>query len=139
MSRNDCVYCDRVSESVVWSDSHCRVLHVSDSSFSGFCRVVWNGHVAEFSDLDDAARIHMMKVVAGVERGLRVLLAPDKINLASLGNAVPHLHWHVIPRYRDDSHFPESIWGAAQREGSVKGLPHDFAARMKQELDAALA
>lgn len=139
MSQNNCVYCDRVSESVVWSDAHCRVLHVADTKFAGLCRVVWNRHVAEFSDLDDAARIHVMRVVASVEYGQRVLLAPDKINLASLGTAVPHLHWHVIPRYRDDSHFPEPIWGTPQRAGVVRALPDDFAAKMKQELDASLA
>lgn len=41
---------------------------------------------------------------------------PDKINLAQLGNMVPHLHWHLIPRYKDDTHFPESIWGMQQRK-----------------------
>ena len=48
---------------------------------------------------------------------------PDKINLASLGNMVPHLHWHVIPRFRDDRHFPEPIWGAPQRNGAVHAAP----------------
>jgi diadenosine tetraphosphate (Ap4A) HIT family hydrolase len=139
VSQINCVYCDRVSESVVWSDAHCRVIHVADAKFAGLCRVVWNRHVAEFSDLDETARIHLMKVVAGVEIGLRDLLRPDKINLASLGTGVPHLHWHVIPRYRDDSHFPEPIWGVAQRAGDVRGMPQDFAARMKQQLDEALA
>jgi diadenosine tetraphosphate (Ap4A) HIT family hydrolase len=139
MSENNCVYCDRTSEVVVWSDADCRVLHVTDSKFPGFCRVVWNSHVREFSDLDEAARIHLMRVVATVENGLRDLLTPDKINLASFGNAVPHLHWHVIPRYRDDSHYPESIWGAPQREGVARGLPHDFEATMKHELDTAFA
>jgi diadenosine tetraphosphate (Ap4A) HIT family hydrolase len=139
VSQHNCVYCDRVSETVVWSDAHCRVIHVADAKFAGLCRVVWNRHVAEFSDLDDTARIHLMRVVAGVETGLRDLLQPDKINLASLGTAVPHLHWHVVPRYRDDSHFPEPIWGAPQREGAVRGLPQDFASRMKQVLDEALA
>jgi diadenosine tetraphosphate (Ap4A) HIT family hydrolase len=139
MSQDNCVYCDRVSESVVWSDAHCRVIHVADAKFAGLCRVVWNRHVAEFSDLDESARIHLMKVVVGVEKGLRDLLQPDKINLASLGTGVPHLHWHVIPRYRDDSHFPEPIWGAAQRAGAARELPQDFAARMKQQLDEALA
>ena len=138
MSENRCVYCDRVSEAVLWSDGHCRVLHVPDSAFAGLCRVVWSSHVAEFSDLDDAARIHVMRVVAGVERGLRDLLAPAKINLASLGTGVPHLHWHVVPRYRDDSHFPEPIWGAAQRGGVVRALPDDFAAKMKRAIDAAM-
>jgi diadenosine tetraphosphate (Ap4A) HIT family hydrolase len=138
MGQNNCVYCNRAAESVVWSDAHCRVIQVTDAKFAGFCRVVWERHVAEFSDLDDAARTHVMRVVAGVEQGLRDLLAPDKINLASLGTLVPHLHWHVIPRYRDDSHYPEPIWAAPQRKGVVRALPHDFAARMKQALDRAL-
>ena len=139
MSQDNCVYCNATAESVVWSDACCRVLHVTDTTFAGFCRVVWGTHVAEFSDLDDAARTHVMRVVAGVEKGLRDLLAPDKVNLASLGNLVPHLHWHVIPRYRDDSHYPEPIWAAPQRVGVVRTLPRDFAARMKRALDRSLA
>ena len=89
--------------------------------------------------LENEERDVVMRVVAGVEKGLRDLLAPDKVNLASLGNLVPHLHWHVIPRYRDDSHFPEPIWAAPQRVGVARSLPHDFAARMKRALDRALA
>jgi diadenosine tetraphosphate (Ap4A) HIT family hydrolase len=55
-----------------------------------------------------------------VEAALREIMAPDKINLASLGNVVPHLHWHVIPRYRDDKHFPEPIWGQARRDAAPR-------------------
>jgi diadenosine tetraphosphate (Ap4A) HIT family hydrolase len=54
--------------------------------------------------------------VFAVESVLREQLDPHKINLASLGNVVPHLHWHVIPRYTDDPHFPQPIWSNAQRE-----------------------
>lgn len=61
-----------------------------------------------------------MDVVLATERAVRRVVQPDKINLASFGNVVPHLHWHVIPRWRDDSHFPESIWGKAQRAGAVR-------------------
>jgi diadenosine tetraphosphate (Ap4A) HIT family hydrolase len=57
----------------------------------------------------------LMDVVFATERALRRIMQPDKINLASLGNVVPHLHWHVIPRWRDDSHFPAPIWAAATR------------------------
>jgi diadenosine tetraphosphate (Ap4A) HIT family hydrolase len=138
MIRADCVYCTRTAETVVWSDPRCRVLHVAGSDFAGLCRVVWNRHVAEFSDLDAAEREHLMRVVAGVEAGLRDLLAPDKINLASLGTGLPHLHWHVIPRYRDDSHFPEPIWAAPQRVATVRELPPDFAPRMQRAVDAAV-
>lgn len=68
-----------------------------------------------------------MDVVLATERALRRVVQPDKINLASFGNAVPHLHWHVIPRWRDDSHFPESIWSAAQRAGAVRAGPGNAA------------
>ena len=37
---------------------------------------------------------------------------PDKMNLASLGNLVPHLHWHVIPRFENDPHLSAAIWAA---------------------------
>jgi diadenosine tetraphosphate (Ap4A) HIT family hydrolase len=47
---------------------------------------------------------------------LRDALAPTKINLAALGNMVPHLHWHVIARFDWDSHFPQPIWGTRQRD-----------------------
>jgi diadenosine tetraphosphate (Ap4A) HIT family hydrolase len=67
------------------------------------------------TDLDPGSRRHLMHVVVAVEAALRSLLAPDKINLAALGNMVPHLHWHVIARFDWDSHFPQPIWGNRQR------------------------
>jgi diadenosine tetraphosphate (Ap4A) HIT family hydrolase len=54
-------------------------------------------------------------VLAILERCLRQHVSPDKINLASLGNQVPHLHWHVIARFAWDSHFPAPVWAAPIR------------------------
>lgn len=72
-----------------------------------------------------------MAVVLTAERSLRALMNPDKINLASFGNVIPHLHWHIIARYVDDRHFPESIWGKAQRSGCVRAAPdHATLARL---------
>jgi hypothetical protein len=51
-----------------------------------------------------------MAAVRQVERVLRDTLTPDKVNVASLGNQVPHLHVHIVPRWRDDLTFPDSIW-----------------------------
>ncbi|HVP88222.1 MAG TPA: HIT family protein [Casimicrobiaceae bacterium] len=138
MPQAGCIFCNPTGETVLWSDAHCRVLHVSDAKFPGFCRVIWNAHVTEFTDLDEAARAHVMKVVALVEQALRKLLAPDKINLASLGNQTPHLHWHIIPRYRDDAHFPDPIWAAVKRPGVVRPLPSDFASSVRKTLETAL-
>jgi len=138
MSTATCIFCDPSGESVVWSDPRCRVLHVTDADFAGFCRVVWNEHVTEFSDLDETDRSHLMKIVAAVERSLRSMLSPHKMNIASLGNQTPHLHWHVIPRYRDDSHYPNAIWAAPQREARKRALADDFSARLRKAIESAL-
>jgi diadenosine tetraphosphate (Ap4A) HIT family hydrolase len=93
------------------------VVRVLDSpAFPAFYRVIWRAHVAEWSDLTPAERAVCMEAVAAVEQVLRAELKPSKINLASLGNLVPHLHWHVIARFDWDSHFPQTVWGAAQRQ-----------------------
>lgn len=81
----------------------------------GFYRVVWNDHVAEFSDLAEADQLLCLRAVSAVERVLREQLAPTKVNLAALGNMVPHLHWHVIARFAWDSHFPAPVWAPPQR------------------------
>jgi len=80
--------------------------------YPGFCRVIWRSHIGEMSDLAGPDRRHLMALVFATESALRRLYAPEKINLASLGNLVPHLHWHVIPRFRDDPNFPAPIWSA---------------------------
>ena len=49
-------------------------------------------------------------------------MAPLKVNVASLGNVVPHLHWHIIPRYADDAHFPAPVWAQAARQTSAAVL-----------------
>lgn len=128
-----CPLCETGSERILWQDAQCRVIAVTDADYPGFCRVIWNEHVAEMSDLPRQQRDHLMDVVYATERVLRELLAPHKINLASFGNLVPHLHWHVIPRHLDDRHFPQPVWAAAERQAAVRAMPDDAA------LAAALA
>jgi diadenosine tetraphosphate (Ap4A) HIT family hydrolase len=72
-------------------------------------------HIKEMTDLINSKRHELMGIVFMVESVLRENLNPDKINLATLGNITPHLHWHIIPRYRHDNHFPESIWSNSKR------------------------
>lgn len=123
---DDCELCQTPGGEVVWEDALCRVVRVGGAegaAFPGFCRVVWHAHVGEMSDLPAAERRHLMNVVFAVEAALRALTNPDKINLASLGNVVPHLHWHVIPRWRDDSHFPAPVWTEAKRATKAGGGP----------------
>jgi diadenosine tetraphosphate (Ap4A) HIT family hydrolase len=110
-----CELCSRTGGELLWQDERCRVVHVAEPGYSGFCRVIWETHVKEMTDLSDDDRLHLMEVVFAVESVIREQLEPDKMNLASLGNQVPHLHWHVIPRFRDDPHYPQPIWAPTLR------------------------
>lgn len=110
---------------------------MDDADHPAFTRVIWNAHVAEMSDLEAAARSELLDAVVRVESVQRAMLAPDKINLASLGNQVPHLHWHVIPRWRDDRHFPNPVWGAPRDD--ARGNAALRSAAVRSRLDAYLA
>jgi diadenosine tetraphosphate (Ap4A) HIT family hydrolase len=110
-----CELCESPGGTVLWRDALLRIVAVEGQDYPGFCRVVLERHVAEMTELADDEREAVMRAVFAVEAALRALMSPDKINLASLGNVVPHLHWHVIPRFRDDPHFPSAIWAAARR------------------------
>lgn len=114
----NCELCDQVGGAELWRSATCRVIRVNDPAYPGFCRVIWNVHVREMTDLEAGDRLALMRVVFAVEDVVRRLFSPDKINLASFGNVVPHLHWHVIPRWSDDRHFPEPIWGNVHRAGN---------------------
>jgi diadenosine tetraphosphate (Ap4A) HIT family hydrolase len=106
----------------VYRDGKLAIILVDDPAYPGFCRVIWNEHVKEMSDLAPADRMLLNDAVWNVELALRDVMAPSKINVASLGNMVPHLHWHVIPRFADDAHFPNPIWTDAVRQTEVPVL-----------------
>jgi diadenosine tetraphosphate (Ap4A) HIT family hydrolase len=114
-----CELCEQTGGELLWQNSSCRIVLVNDADYPDFCRVIWQNHVREMTDLSSADRAHFMSVVFIVEETLREIMNPHKINLASLGNQTPHLHWHVIPRFSDDKHFPNPIWGAVTRSKAV--------------------
>ncbi len=131
-----CELCEVPGGTLIWQSPLCRVVRVEDPAYPGFCRVILNRHVAEMTDLAPTEREALMRVVFAVEAALRALVAPEKVNLASLGNLVPHLHWHVIPRWRDDPCFPAPIWGIPQRPGAPRPAPS--VAALRDALDRAL-
>lgn len=126
MTTATCPLCRRpgaADPNLLWEDDRALVVLVDQSQaehvFPGYCRVVWHDHVAEMTDLSPAERAHLMDIVWDVEASLRAVLAPTKINLASFGNFVPHLHWHLIPRWQDDSYFPEAYWAAPPEKKEI--------------------
>ncbi|MDN5842259.1 MAG: HIT family protein [Alcaligenaceae bacterium] len=144
-----CPLCAPPGDEVLWQNECARVVRVDGTAQPGYTRVIWQSHVAEMTQLTPAKRQGLMDVVYLVEQIQRQELTPDKINLAALGNQVPHLHWHIIPRWRADSHFPEPIWHptppaervaawALQRPAIEALVPH-YHARLIEALSAHLA
>ena len=118
----NCELCTQDGGSVLYRDAQLRVVLVNtEPAYPAFCRVIWHAHVKEMSDLTPDEQTHLFNWLIRTEQALRSVLNPDKINLASLGNMTPHLHRHVIPRFRDDAHFPAPIWAGVQRAGEMHG------------------
>lgn len=136
MAEMVCPLCAEDGGALIWRGEHLRVIRAQEAGFPAFYRVVWNAHVAEFSDLSATERAYCMEAVALVEQALREHLAPTKVNLAALGNMVPHLHWHVIARFDWDSHFPSPVWAAAQRPSPV--AQEDAVRRLLPQVEASL-
>jgi diadenosine tetraphosphate (Ap4A) HIT family hydrolase len=132
MSASTCELCETAGGEVLHQAAQFRVVLVDDDNYPGFCRVIWRDHVKEVTDLPELDRMLLMDVLWQVEHVLREVMQPEKINLASFGNVVPHLHWHVIPRYTDDVHFPQPVWGQAQR------APQPASLQMRRERLGAL-
>jgi diadenosine tetraphosphate (Ap4A) HIT family hydrolase len=126
--------CGSAGGELLWQNELCRVVLVGDRDYPGFCRVILNRHVREMTDLDTATRERLMRVVYAAEQALRQLMQPAKINLASFGNMVAHLHWHVVARFSDDKHFPGSIWGEARRAGVPRPVDRDALLRTLRQL-----
>jgi len=136
-----CELCETDGGTLLWRDVQCRVVHVPEAGYPGFCRVIWRGHVREMSDLAREERLLLNEAVFRVEQAVREVMEPLKVNVASLGNVVPHLHWHIIPRYADDAHFPAPVWAQAVRQtddavlGARRALLPDLAAAIAKRFN----
>ncbi|MDD3603346.1 MAG: HIT family protein [Sulfurovum sp.] len=76
----------------------------------------------EMSEVPQEIKNEIYRLLDVIEKEMIAYYNPDKINIASFGNYLPHVHWHIMARFAQDSHFPEPMWGAKQRE-AVLQLP----------------
>ncbi len=134
MTISNCALCVPSASAILWQDNFCRVVLLGDADYPAYCRVELLAHIKEMTDLVPNERARMMKTVFAVEQALRDIFQPDKINLASLGNKTPHLHWHVIPRFEHDKHFPNSHWAEALREENPLPLDENSINMLKQKV-----
>ena len=110
-----CELCTEHHAREIWRCKEAYVIDASEAELPCFIRIVSTRHAAEMTDLPEHEQSLIFSLVLAAESAMRRTAAPDKVNLASLGNMVAHVHWHVIGRWRDDAFFPNSIWSSRLR------------------------
>jgi diadenosine tetraphosphate (Ap4A) HIT family hydrolase len=137
----ECIMCRR------WQDEpdlriieleHCFVQLNRDQFFPGYCFVITREHVTELFHLDRKSRQTIIEEVNRVAAALFQVYAPTKINYELLGNMVPHMHWHLVPRFSSDPLWPRPIWSEPHPDKLL--TPEQYSVeieRIRQTLDQA--
>jgi len=73
----------------------------------------------ELSDCDESSRTRLFEAMLVAEKAMLEFYKPTKINIASFGNYVPHVHIHVIARFEKDAFFPDSVWASPKRTSEL--------------------
>jgi diadenosine tetraphosphate (Ap4A) HIT family hydrolase len=129
---SDCPMCRR------WDDDrdlriveleHSRVILNRDQFFPGYCLLFTRSHVTELFHLEPGPRAGLMEEVSRVARALDDVFRPTKINYELLGNMVPHMHWHLVPRFASEPLWPRPIW--AEPHAEVFLTPDEYRQRIR--------
>lgn len=75
--------------------------------------------IKEFSQCNEKTQKEILRVLNICEKQMLEYFNPEKINIASFGNYVPHVHFHIMARFKEDSYFPEPMWGKKQRNANL--------------------
>jgi diadenosine tetraphosphate (Ap4A) HIT family hydrolase len=113
-----------------------RIILQNDGDFPGYCILQYKRHVTELHELSREERAQWVEDVAAVATAVQNVCEPYKINYAVLGNLVPHLHCHVIPRRPDDGCWGQPIW--ARPAGSERRLTADEYFELRERLRSVL-
>jgi diadenosine tetraphosphate (Ap4A) HIT family hydrolase len=108
-----------------------------DQFFPGYCLLFAKKHVTELFDLDTTVRQGMLEEITRTAAVLAVLFQADKINYELLGNMVPHIHWHLIPRLNSDPLWPRPIWADPHQERHL--ATEDYRLRCEQIRNALVS
>jgi len=109
--------------------SHCYVMLNRDQFFRGYCFVIAKEHMTELFHFDIKTRSAIIEEVNSVAAALFTVFTPAKINYELLGNMVPHMHWHIVPRFRDDPLWPRPIW--SEPHAAVELSAPEYAERIR--------
>lgn len=117
----DCPFCHKLTrlhelpDDIVWQFVHSVAFLGPWQFYHGYCILVWRRHATELSQLSETERRGYLDEMCLLAEAIKQCFSPHKLNYELLGNQVPHLHWHLFPRYRDDPEALKPVWLALDR------------------------
>jgi diadenosine tetraphosphate (Ap4A) HIT family hydrolase len=132
MTRTNCPMClrwEQESELRIAEMTHSYVTLNRDQFFPGYTLLFTKIHVTELFHLDQTIRAELTEEISRVAGALFSVFHPDKINYELLGNMVPHMHWHLVPRFSSEALWPRPIWSEPHNELLLS--PAEYSQRIK--------
>jgi diadenosine tetraphosphate (Ap4A) HIT family hydrolase len=129
MNERDCSFCHQLQadmwpqEDLVWSFPHSVAVLGTWQFYHGYCVLIARTHARELSGLPDSIRRDYLEEMCLLARAIEQTVQPHKLNYELLGNQVPHLHWHLFPRFQDDPARLSPVWltlDAAERDAELR-------------------
>lgn len=117
----DCIFCNLLKESeknktfITKLDFGSLFLH-GNQNYLGRCLYVSNTHVDDFPHIDYELFVNLNREMLLICKGIEKIFQPDLVNFASLGNAIRHFHYHIIPRYNHDSNWGKPPWPSREKK-----------------------
>ena len=108
--------------------THSYVILNRDQFFPGYTLLFTKSHVAELFHLERSVRAELTEEVATVAKAIYDVFGPAKINYELLGNMVPHMHWHLVPRFASEPLWPRPIWAEPHDETHL--FPDEYQQRI---------
>jgi diadenosine tetraphosphate (Ap4A) HIT family hydrolase len=134
--RSECVFCAKLAQraptpaDLVWEFPHSVAYLGHWQFYHGYCVLVSRRHARELSELEEEPRMAFLREMCLLARALETVFRPRKLNYELLGNQVPHLHWHLFPRYEDDPENLKPVWvrldraeGDDQARARLRAIP----------------
>ncbi len=100
--------------STIYENEHLRI-EIEESEIP-WLKIFTQTAYKEMSEVPSEIKFEIFDLLDIIEKEMLAYYKPTKINIASFGNYMPHVHWHIMARFEEDSYFPEPMWGTKQRE-----------------------
>jgi len=84
---------------------------INNSDFPWLILVPMKNNLVEITDLSDDEYHIVNSEIKDIAAKLKQKTSADKLNIATIGNVVSQLHFHIIARYKNDKLFPNPVWG----------------------------